>query len=182
MTAEKLIHHLSVSDRASASWLAALVPDAENFGFLDVEERRFNLWLVFPVRGREATTVDVWVQLLKLNTHKTASTLHHMSLCFADGSSKGSPIHILYQSVLSPVSVSCVCPSHLYFALSAASPATPPWPSGKMSLFAVQTQHCLSDGSMCELGTEPKLIHHHRHQMHLQRGSVVRRVNRHLCC
>lgn len=111
------------------------------------------------------------------HTHKTASILHHLSLCFANCSSKCSPIHILSQSALSPFSVSCICPSHLYFGLSAASPATPLWPSGKMSVFAVQTQHCLSDGSMCELGMEPKLIHHHRHQMHHQWGSVVRRVN-----
>lgn len=32
------------------SCLVGLVPDAESFGFLDVEEWRFNLWLVvFPV-------------------------------------------------------------------------------------------------------------------------------------
>ncbi len=30
--------------------MVGLVPDAESFGLLDVEERRFNLWLVvFPV-------------------------------------------------------------------------------------------------------------------------------------
>lgn len=32
------------------TWMVSLVPDAESFGFLDVEEGRFNLWLVvFPV-------------------------------------------------------------------------------------------------------------------------------------
>lgn len=47
--------------------MVGLVPDAENFSFLDDEERSFNLWLVvFAVCRRELTTVDVWVQLLKL--------------------------------------------------------------------------------------------------------------------
>ena len=45
----------------------SLVPDAESFGLLDVEEGRFNLWFVaFTVWGGEPTTVDVWVLLLKL--------------------------------------------------------------------------------------------------------------------
>lgn len=48
--------------------LVGLVPDAESFGLLDVEEWGFNLWLVvvFPTCGREPATVDLWVQLLKL--------------------------------------------------------------------------------------------------------------------
>lgn len=45
----------------------SLVPDAESFGLLDVEEGRFNLWFVaFAVWGGEPTAVNVWVLLLKL--------------------------------------------------------------------------------------------------------------------
>lgn len=44
-------------------------PDAENFGLPDAEEGRFDLWLVaFLAGGREATAVDIWVLLLKLET------------------------------------------------------------------------------------------------------------------
>lgn len=52
-----------------------LVPDAESFGLPDVEERRFDLWLVFSlaVGGGEALTVDVWVLLLKLKHTHTPS-------------------------------------------------------------------------------------------------------------
>lgn len=56
-----------------ATCTVSLVSDAERFGLPDVEEGRFNLWLVghlFPVAGGEPTAVDVWVLFLKLQTIK----------------------------------------------------------------------------------------------------------------
>ncbi|KAF0041778.1 hypothetical protein F2P81_005310 [Scophthalmus maximus] len=47
------------------------VPDAESFGLLDVEQRRFNLWLVvsLALAVRAPATVDVRILLLKLRGH-----------------------------------------------------------------------------------------------------------------
>lgn len=62
-----------------SDWLAGLVPDAEYFGLLDVEERGFNLWLVKLLWGGKPSTVDVWVQLLKLSTKKETQDRHPAS-------------------------------------------------------------------------------------------------------
>lgn len=59
----------------------SLVPDAESFGLLDAEERRFNLWfivgLVILVRGGEPTTVDVWILFLELKQRQTQQCCVH---------------------------------------------------------------------------------------------------------
>lgn len=64
-----------VQMRQPGDWLVGLVPDAEYFGLLDAEQRRFNLWLVYLLWGGKPSAVDVWVQLLKLNTEKEKSGL-----------------------------------------------------------------------------------------------------------
>lgn len=39
--------HLGPNESPLTGWLVGLVPDAEYFGLLDAEQRRFNLWLVY---------------------------------------------------------------------------------------------------------------------------------------
>lgn len=61
-------------EQRECSFYSLLVPDAESFGLLDVEEWSFNLWLVVSLAlsfwGGESTPVDVWVLLLKLRRAK----------------------------------------------------------------------------------------------------------------
>lgn len=126
--------------RHPCDWLVRSVPDAEHSGLLDAQQRRFNLWLIYLLWGGKPSAVDVWVQLLKLNTEKKKKPQDWLS----------APTWVRFSSFRSPASVSCVFPSHLNFGLWGASPAAPPWRSGRTSAFAVQTQPRLSDGRRCE--------------------------------
>lgn len=117
--------------RQPGDWLVGLVPDAEYFGLPDAEQRRFNLWLVYLLRGGKPPAVDIWVQLLKLNTEKNKTQNSGLTFC---------PHINKITTFLSPASVSCVFASHLDFGQSGASPAAPPWPSGRMPAFAAQTR------------------------------------------